>query len=274
MEKIDREKVIAGVALLAFLFSLLQDGGSAVSFSLRQGARLEGSLDLGAENFYWSYRPAGKSMDVVAVPKTGRLENPAKGFSIRCRKNLKEPFPEGIRERQIKALGDLEETWNRFVQRPDLAFRDCSSSLSRYDNFLLAREMLQIDPSRRRYALFPLKPLRRGFAVDEPAREALWRDIEEPGASEGAGPVAEVLNSSLKPGKALEVTRELRQKGIDVVYYGNASVLSRQTWVLDRRGRQAPARQVQQALGKRAKFLTEVDLNRQVDATVILGEDY
>ena len=59
----------------------------------------------------------------------------------------------------------------------------------------------------------------------------------------------EVLNAAGIPGLARVVTRTLRERGFDVVYFGNARGFSPEsTLVIDRVGREETAREVAGAL--------------------------
>jgi hypothetical protein len=84
----------------------------------------------------------------------------------------------------------------------------------------------------------------------------------------------EVLNASGRPGLAREGTRILRDRGFDVVSFGNADGFSPDTsLVLDRAGRIETARQVADAVGiRRVRALP--DANLYLDATVVLGRDW
>lgn len=84
----------------------------------------------------------------------------------------------------------------------------------------------------------------------------------------------EVLNASGRPGLAREGTRVLRDRGFDVVSFGNAEGFSPDTsLVLDRAGRIETARQVADAVGIR-RVHSRPDANLYLDATVVLGRDW
>jgi hypothetical protein len=85
--------------------------------------------------------------------------------------------------------------------------------------------------------------------------------------------VVEVLNGSGRRGLARVATRELRQAGFDVVYFGTTSETLRQTQVLARRGDSTAATRVARALGSGAVRVA-LDTLLRVDVTVILGDDY
>ncbi|MGW8266367.1 MAG: LytR C-terminal domain-containing protein [Longimicrobiales bacterium] len=84
----------------------------------------------------------------------------------------------------------------------------------------------------------------------------------------------EVLNAGGTPGVARDATAALRDRGLDVVYYGNAENFTEEpSVVLDRVGRSDVARTVADALGIRAVVL-EPDSNLFVDVTVRLGPEW
>jgi len=84
----------------------------------------------------------------------------------------------------------------------------------------------------------------------------------------------EVLNTGGVPGVAREATAVLRDRGLDVVYYGNAENFSEEaSVVLDRVGRPGPARDVADALGIR-EVVSVPDSSLYVDVTVRLGPEW
>jgi LytR cell envelope-related transcriptional attenuator len=86
--------------------------------------------------------------------------------------------------------------------------------------------------------------------------------------------MVEVLNGTSRQGAARTATRMLRQRGLDVVLFGNADSLSDSTRVIVRRGDDSTrARYVAQALGA-GKVVVETDTFRRVDVSVVLGDDF
>lgn len=84
----------------------------------------------------------------------------------------------------------------------------------------------------------------------------------------------EVLNASGRSGLAKQATRFLRDRGFDVVYFGNAgSRAGSASEVIDRVGRGDAADDVAEALGI-TKVSAQADSTLAVDATVILGTDW
>jgi hypothetical protein len=84
----------------------------------------------------------------------------------------------------------------------------------------------------------------------------------------------EVLNGSGVPGVAGRATELLRNRGFDVVYFGNESSFARDSsLVLDRTGREGVRAAVSQFLGI-SLARGEPDGSRLVDITVLLGTDW
>lgn len=90
---------------------------------------------------------------------------------------------------------------------------------------------------------------------------------------EGERVVVEVLNGSGRTGLARQVTRRLRTRSLDVIYFGNAAGPSDSTLVLVRRGPLAQGHEAARALGQGVVRL-EPDSLRRVDVTILLGRDY
>lgn len=84
----------------------------------------------------------------------------------------------------------------------------------------------------------------------------------------------EVLNAGGARNAAREATELLRERGFDVVYFGNAGRFDRDSsTVIDRIERLGPARLVADALGVRT-VLSRPDSNLYVDVSVLLGKDW
>jgi hypothetical protein len=84
--------------------------------------------------------------------------------------------------------------------------------------------------------------------------------------------VAEVRNGTNRPGLARQVTKLLRQRGVDVIYFGTAPAAD-STAILVRRGDPANGREVARLLGVGPVKVVPDTLLR-VDLTVLLGADY
>ncbi|HEX2188431.1 MAG TPA: LytR C-terminal domain-containing protein [Longimicrobiaceae bacterium] len=99
-------------------------------------------------------------------------------------------------------------------------------------------------------------------------------DVPAAEAPAGERVRVEVLNASGVPGLARAATRELRERGFDVVYFGNARGFSPEsTLVIDRVGREETARAVAEALeAERVRSLPDSTLLLEV--TVVVGRDW
>ncbi len=109
--------------------------------------------------------------------------------------------------------------------------------------------------------------VRRGVGRAEP-RPALAAV-----AGGARGVVVEVMNGTARSGLARQVTRLLREGGVDVVYFGTAEDRLDSTTVLVRRGDQARGHEVARLLGT-ARVVMAPDPKRRVDVSVVLGADY
>jgi hypothetical protein len=102
------------------------------------------------------------------------------------------------------------------------------------------------------------------------------RSAEEPGPRpwhEGDRVIVEVLNGSGRTGLARQVTRRLRLRGVDVIYFGNADALADTTVLLVRRGEVARGHEAARAL-EQGIVRSAADSLRRVDVSIILGRDY
>lgn len=82
----------------------------------------------------------------------------------------------------------------------------------------------------------------------------------------------EVLNGGGRAGMARLATEELRDRGFDVVYFGNGAAVAASE-VVDRVDRPDQARRVARSLGLET-VRSEPDSTRFVDVTVHLGPDW
>lgn len=99
-----------------------------------------------------------------------------------------------------------------------------------------------------------------------------------PTRATGKAPVGrvrvQVLNASGRPGLAREATGLLRDRGFDVVEFGNGKGFPPDSSiVLDRAGRAEMARQVADAVNIR-RVAARPDSNLYLDVTVVLGRDW
>jgi len=88
-------------------------------------------------------------------------------------------------------------------------------------------------------------------------------------------PTVEVWNASNQPNAARYVTNLLRSRGFDVVKYGPFATRQQRTLIIDRSGKLRPAQQVAQTFkGIEPDVVSRIDLGRQVDVWVIIGNDF
>ena len=80
----------------------------------------------------------------------------------------------------------------------------------------------------------------------------------------------EIINASRTRGQARSATRLLRDRGFDVVTFGNSDTTQDSTVVLDRTNHAEWASLVGKALGG-ARVQARPDTSRYVDVTVVLG---
>lgn len=108
-----------------------------------------------------------------------------------------------------------------------------------------------------------------------PLPDANWPLRAETIASGSDGRLrVEVLNGAGVSGLAREVTERLRALGYDVVYYGNAGSLTRDSSVvLDRAGDPVASARVAEDLGI-PRIEAAADTTLYLEATVILGPDW
>ena len=92
--------------------------------------------------------------------------------------------------------------------------------------------------------------------------------------ADGSRVRVEVLNGGGVSGVAGAATDLLRERGFDVVFFGNADAFGRDTsLVLDRVGELDAARAVADALGIR-NVRSQPDANLYLDVSVVLGTDW
>ena len=85
--------------------------------------------------------------------------------------------------------------------------------------------------------------------------------------------VIEVLNGSGKKGKALDITRFLRDHNFDVQEWGNYGAINDTTMIIDRKGNWQNAATVASFLKKGIVF-SKKDENSLSDVSIILGKDF
>jgi hypothetical protein len=90
----------------------------------------------------------------------------------------------------------------------------------------------------------------------------------------GPAITVEVLNANGRAGDARIGTKRLRQAGMDVVYFGNASETGLDsTRIIVRRGAQKVGERVRAALGQ-GRVEVQIDSAKLLDVSVLLGLDF
>lgn len=92
-------------------------------------------------------------------------------------------------------------------------------------------------------------------------------------STSGPPVLAEVWNRSKRPGLARLVTGVLRERGVDVVFFGSTTESMDSTTVLVRRGEVARGHEVARLIGH-ARVIVAIDTLLRVDVTVLIGRDY
>lgn len=90
----------------------------------------------------------------------------------------------------------------------------------------------------------------------------------------GQAIVVEVRNASTKAGLARRVAQLLRERGVDVIYFGTAEGRRDSTTVLVRRGDISRGHEIARLLGGVVTVRAAADSLLRVDATVLIGADY
>lgn len=86
--------------------------------------------------------------------------------------------------------------------------------------------------------------------------------------------VVEVINATGREGLARQVTRLLREQGVDVVYFGSSDRRPDSTTVMVRRGGDQELGRVVARITGTKRIAVEPDSTRRVDLTVMLGADF
>jgi hypothetical protein len=113
-----------------------------------------------------------------------------------------------------------------------------------------------------------------GGASDAPSAPDEVPDVPAARAAPAERVRVEVLNAAGVPGLARVATRTLRERGFDVVYFGNARGFSPEsTLVIDRVGREETAREVAGAL-EVERVSSRPDSTLLLEVTVVIGRDW
>lgn len=263
-----KERLLAAALLLPCLAAVGLERASPVSSALRQGTPIEAwvsALDgSGQRRRYWSlYQPRTGTLDLVYMQGPKAVPPNLAAHALPALE-LARPLPADL----DPALALKDAILARFREVGFWAAFPAvarASPLPAFDTLALALELRRIAPDRVRPAWLP-----------EPSARALFWDFllsAAPRPAPGRPPAVEVLNASVQKGIALNATKFLRSKGIDVVYFGNSAVHPRSV-VFDRAGNAATARMILDALGcRQAAIVTQLQAEKMLDATVLLAAD-
>lgn len=195
----------------------------------------------------------------------------------------------------LKQLKSPQLLW-RFPEYARTLWSGFHTNFTPWDLFTLLLEARHMKLSNMRTTALPGQPNGQLWKMNPestgqilalmkapPPRAYAWgrsgRAIEEANHRSAEGlemaPTVEVWNASTHPNAARYVTNLLRAQGFDVVKYGPFATRQQRTLVIDRSGKLRPAQQVAQALkGVEPDVVSRVDLGRQVDVWVIIGNDF
>jgi hypothetical protein len=269
--------LLAGALALAWLQSR-----SPLARALSEGRPILGWLRIDGRTpalFLTVYQPVRRTMDILYLPAAPRAQA---GLSVAAAAAQLAPLaptagicaslpvwrgtlPAESEEPPLDAAdwtarsARKPRTWLQPLLPPGAA------AWSLFDRLLLALEFQRLGPADLRPAWLP---------PDDQAGGLINHLI----LGSGGPPVqdritVEVLNASAEPGIASRAKNILRLKGADVMSVGNVATQGR-TIVYDRTGRFEAAAAVARMLGcPAARPLTQVDLKRLVDVSVVLAGD-
>jgi len=275
-------RALAAVLLAAVLALAWAQRRSPLAQALRAGRPVLGWLRLDGQApalFLTVYQPARRTLDVLYLPGGPRAKAIPSVEAAGAQLAALAPeagigpglpvwrgtLPASSGEPPLDAVDWLARrareprSWPRTLSPSDFA------AWTWFDRLALALELQRLRPEDLRPAWLP---------PDAQAGALLDRLIL--GAEDGPQPeriTVEVLNSSAQPGIASRAKNILRLQGADVMSVGNVARQQR-TVVYDRAGRFENAAAVARMLGcPAARALTQVDIKRLVDVSVVLAED-
>ncbi|MBI4056478.1 MAG: LytR C-terminal domain-containing protein [Elusimicrobia bacterium] len=288
-------KMLAGVALLCLIASFLHAHSSiAPRLSSRE---IQGVL-YAQPSLFLNYGPQTQTLDLVFIEKpkpvlfsSGSRKHPkhSAGEGIAALKNallqenpgtsfsplvLNYPQLTFSAESFTKHIKNFLSGWTRHSASHGIVWkiahdiRQQNSGIGLYDLLLLGIEATQIPPQNIRPASLPEKAEQIPLLIRRFGKSPVSREDHKAVA-------VEILNGSGKARLGQELTKNLRMQGIDVVYTGNYKSLIPETKLLDRSGDWAAALKIQQLAEFQDKEVwTEIDPQRFVDVSIILGSDY
>ena len=144
--------------------------------------------------------------------------------------------------------------------------RDTGGRIGLYDTYVLARELYRL-PARR---------IRRHQPAGEADLASLLARLEDRAVRPPSGPLpVAVLNASGEAGVALQVTKVLRWRGLDVVDFGTATTASPTTRLIDHGATDGEIAFVLRLLGCGELDVDDgPDAGRRERLTIVLGSDF
>lgn len=200
----------------------------------------------------------------------------------------------GDTERIVRQQRFLRNLFNR-IKNPLIFFRlplllketvtSLKTNLSVWDMLALALEGKNISTDNLRILNLPGAP-KSNLWIPEKERINSVTDLLSLGKVQEIKPkrensteelivptvTAEVWNATERQGLALEMTRFLRRRGVDVVKWGNYGERKKSTLIIDRTGNFEKTEKLTNVLPG-YDLVTHLDPKRMVDLTIILGED-
>ena len=293
-----RERLLLAAVLALMLGATALHFLSDVDLALSRRRSVTGAVSAD-RIYYWRYEPSRRTLNIVVLPlsaapeESGRERSvsrllagrgaPPLDFWLRLKsgapRSPEEADPSGLvlplRLTASPAAGGRPAfPAPPFWRTSGLMLE---SSLPVFERFLLWSELRKIPLENTWVAQWPMT--RKGSAwttADKEAADLLAGLAASPARQSSARPVTvEVLNATQEGRLAEKATRRLRERGFDVVNVGNASMRSEKTCILDRTGVFLSAQRVYRSLGwPQAQAWTQMNLERLVDVTVILGADF
>lgn len=265
-------RVLAALLLLAAGALAWTEKNSAVSAAVRGQTPTAAWVSLGGASYLAVYQPGQRALDLIyfgqkitrakaqaaAQQAAPAISWPAYSFDL-GKDAPASPDPAlALKDALLARMTGLS-FWRELL--PGL--RSPSSQFSRFDRMLLALELHRLEPADVRCAWAP---------EEAQLQEFLNLRLSRP--QPDARPLTvEVLNATGEKGVASQATKVLRSKDVDVVFFGNTAVQNR-TLIYDRTGRFDNARRIRRLLDcPSAEILTQMNLKKIVDATIVLAPD-
>ncbi len=200
----------------------------------------------------------------------------------------------GDTERTVRQQRFLRSIFAK-IKNPLLFFRlplllketvtEIQTNLSFWDLLNLSSELKNFSSDNLRILYLPGRPDSNLWIPDKerigPVTELLSvsrleeiKPEEETSTEETILPTvtAEVWNATAQPGLALRMTRFLRRQGIDVIKWGNYGERKQSTLIIDRTGDLEKTEKVK-TIFPGNDLISNIEPERMVDVTIILGED-